>query len=128
MFSETLLDHARYPRNGGPMEAPDAVGRADRDGQPPITTILLRVKDERIVEIKFQTFGCGVSVAACSVLTELAHAKTLTEGLRITAAEVVEALDGVPDDRSFCVTLALRALHRAIVSLSTPSAPAEPRP
>ena len=115
MFSETLLDHARYPRNGGAMQAPDAVGHADRNGTPPTTDIYLRIDNERVLASKFTTFGCGVSVAACSVLTELVNGKPLDECLALRAEQVVEALDGVPDDRRFCADLAVTALHDAIL-------------
>lgn len=114
MFSETLLDHARYPRNGGRMDSPDAVGHADRGGSPPSTDIYLRIADGRVLAAKFTTFGCGVSVASCSAVTELATRKCLHECLEIRSEHIVELLEGVPHDRRFCADLAVLALHDAI--------------
>lgn len=115
MFSESLLEHARFPRNGGRLENPDAVGHADRDGNPPTTDIYLRIEDGHVVSARFTTFGCGVSVAACSVVTVLATGKSLSACLALRAEHVVEALEGVPDDRRFCADLAVAALHAAIL-------------
>ncbi len=71
LYSANLLDYARYPRNGGVMESPDAVGKASLNGRAPYVTIYLQAKQQIVTAAKFQTYGCGVSIACCSVLTEL---------------------------------------------------------
>lgn len=114
MFSDTLLEHARYPRNAGRMDSPDAVGHADRGGGPPSTDIYLKVADERVAQAQFITFGCGVSVASCSVVTELSIGKRLDECLAIRPNEIVALLEGVPPDRRYCADLAVMALHAAV--------------
>jgi nitrogen fixation NifU-like protein len=77
-------------------------------------TIYIKVKDDRIEDIKFKTFGCGAAIATSSMTTELAKGKTLEEALEITRQDVAEALDGLPPVKMHCSNLAADALHEAI--------------
>jgi NifU-like protein involved in Fe-S cluster formation len=113
-FSAKLSDHFNSPRNGGALENADAVGHGSLDGSAPYTTIFLRIEDSTIRQAGFQTFGCGVSIACASVLTELVTGQTLDSGRRITAQDVIDALDGVPEEKQFCAGLAVAALRDAL--------------
>jgi nitrogen fixation NifU-like protein len=114
-YSEKTLDHFRNPRNVGTLEGDDvAVGRVGNPVCGDIMEMYLRVKDDRIVDIKFQTFGCGSAVATSSMTTELVLGMTLDEALEVTRKDVAEALDGLPPIKMHCSNLAADALHDAI--------------
>ncbi len=114
-YSEKTLDHFRNPRNVGTLEGDDvAVGRVGNPVCGDIMEMYLRIKDDRIVEIKFQTFGCGSAVATSSMTTELVKGMTLDEALEVTRKDVAEALDGLPPIKMHCSNLAADALHDAI--------------
>ena len=114
-YSEKTLDHFRNPRNVGMLEGDDvAVGRVGNPVCGDIMEMYLRIKDDRIVDIKFQTFGCGSAVATSSMTTELVLGMTLDEALEVTRKDVAEALDGLPPIKMHCSNLAADALHDAI--------------
>jgi nitrogen fixation NifU-like protein len=114
-YSEKTLDHFRNPRNVGVLEGDDvAIGRVGNPVCGDIMEMYLRVKDDRIADIKFQTFGCGSAVATSSMTTELVKGMTLDEALEVTRADVAEALDGLPPIKMHCSNLAADALHDAI--------------
>ena len=114
-YSEKTLDHFRNPRNVGILEGDDvAVGRVGNPVCGDIMEMYLRIKDDRIVDIKFQTFGCGSAVATSSMTTELVLGMTLDEALEVTRKDVAEALDGLPPIKMHCSNLAADALHDAI--------------
>ena len=114
-YSEKTLDHFRNPRNVGTLEGADvAIGRVGNPVCGDIMEMYLRIKDDRIVEIKFQTFGCGSAVATSSMTTELVLGMTLDEALEVTRKDVAEALDGLPPIKMHCSNLAADALHDAI--------------
>src|SRR5450756_314551 len=114
-YSEKTLDHFRNPRNVGMLEGDDvAVGRVGNPVCGDIMEMYLRIKDDRIVEIKFQTFGCGSAVATSSMTTELVLGMTLDEALEVTRKDVAEALDGLPPIKMHCSNLAADALHDSI--------------
>ena len=112
--SDRVLNHIDHPRNVGRIDQADAVGRSSLDGRAPYTHLYLLVREDRVVDAKFQTFGCGFSIAACSVVTEMAKGCTMTECLRISADKVIESLGHVPEEKQFCVELAVKALHDAV--------------
>src|SRR4051794_3448473 len=99
--SSTVMDHALSPRNGGAMESPDAVGKASLGGRPPHVTIFLRTEGKEVTNAQFQTFGCGYSIACCSVLTELVAGRSLADCSRLTRHAVLDTLAGVPADKEF---------------------------
>jgi FeS cluster assembly scaffold protein NifU len=114
-YSEKTLDHFRNPRNVGTLEGDDvAVGRVGNPVCGDLMEMYVRVKDDRIDDIKFQTFGCGSAVATSSMITELVMGKTLDEALEVTRADVADALDGLPPVKMHCSNLAADALHDAI--------------
>jgi len=114
-YSEKTLDHFRNPRNVGTLEGDDiAVGRVGNPVCGDLMEIYVRIKDEHIDDIKFQTFGCGSAVATSSMVTELVMGKTLDEALEVTRADVADALDGLPPVKMHCSNLAADALHDAI--------------
>ena len=114
-YSEKTLDHFRNPRNVGMLEGDDvAVGRVGNPVCGDLMEMYVRVKDDRIDDIKFQTFGCGSAVATSSMITELVMGKTLDEALEVTRADVADALDGLPPVKMHCSNLAADALHDAI--------------
>ncbi|WP_456478528.1 Fe-S cluster assembly scaffold protein NifU [Geoglobus ahangari] len=114
MYSEKVLEHFRNPRNVGIIEDADGVGTVGNPVCGDLMTMYIKVEDDRIVDIKFQTFGCGAAIATSSMATELAKGKTLEEALKITKQTVAEALGGLPPQKMHCSNLAADALKRAI--------------
>jgi len=114
-YSEKTLDHFRNPRNVGTLEGDDvAIGRVGNPVCGDLMEIYIRVKDDRIEEITFQTFGCGSAVATSSMITELVRGMTLEDALTVTRSDVADALDGLPPIKMHCSNLAADALHDAI--------------
>jgi nitrogen fixation NifU-like protein len=114
-YSEKTLDHFRNPRNVGTLEGDDvAIGRVGNPVCGDLMEIYIRVKDDRIEEITFQTFGCGSAVATSSMVTELVRGMTLDDALEVTRSDVADALDGLPPIKMHCSNLAADALHDAI--------------
>ena len=114
-YSEKTLDHFRNPRNVGTLEGPDvAVGKVGNPICGDLMYIYIRVSDDRIADIKFQTFGCGSAVATSSMTTELVKGMTLDEAMKVTRNDVADALEGLPPIKMHCSNLAADALHDAI--------------
>lgn len=114
MYSKTVMDHFRNPRNVGTIEDADGVGEVGNPMCGDIMTIYLKVKDEHIKDIKFQTFGCGAAIAVSSMLSELAKGKSIEEAKKITNKDVAQALEGLPKNKLHCSNLGADALHAAI--------------
>jgi nitrogen fixation NifU-like protein len=114
LYSEKVMDHFRNPRNVGEIPDADGVGTVGNPVCGDMMTVYIKVKDDRIADIKFKTFGCGAAVATSSMVTELAKGKTLEEAMRITRADVAEHLGGLPPIKMHCSNLAADALHSAI--------------
>lgn len=114
MYTEKVLDHFRNPRNMGKMENPDGKGTVGSPACGDTMTIYIRVKDEKIVDIKFQTFGCAAAISSSSVATEMAKGKTLKEAMNLSREDVARALGGLPDFKMHCSNLASDALKEAI--------------
>jgi nitrogen fixation NifU-like protein len=114
MYSKTVMDHFRNPRNVGIIEEADGVGEVGNPLCGDMMTIYLKVKDDRIDDIKFQTFGCGSAIAVSSMITELARGKALEEAKQLTNKDVAEALDGLPKNKLHCSNLGADALQAAI--------------
>lgn len=114
MYSEKVMDHFANPRNSGEMEDADGVGTVGNPTCGDLMTIYIKVKDNVIEDISFQTFGCGAAIATSSMITELAIGKTLDEALEITRNDVAEELDGLPPVKMHCSNLAADALKAAI--------------
>lgn len=113
-YSETLMEHVLAPRNGGVMEHPDLTGHAGTPGRGPFLILFLKLDADRIVAAKYHTYGCGPTIAAGSMLTELITGRTLAECRGLTTADLIAALDGVPPEKLHSPALAIAALHDAI--------------
>lgn len=114
MYSEKVMEHFRNPRNMGEIPDADGVGTVGNPVCGDMMTIYIKVKDNKLEDVKFKTFGCGAAVATSSMITELAKGKTLEEALKITRADVAESLGGLPPVKMHCSNLAADGLHAAI--------------
>jgi nitrogen fixation NifU-like protein len=108
------MDHFENPRNVGEIEAADGVGTVGNAVCGDIMKIYIKVEDDKIVDCKFKTFGCGAAIATSSMTTELVVGKTIDEALAITREQVADALGGLPPVKMHCSNLAADALHAAI--------------
>ncbi len=114
-YSEKVMDHFRNPRNMGEIEDPDGVGRVGNPTCGDLMELQIKVKDDKIEDVKFRTFGCGAAIATSSMATEMAKGMTLDEALeKVTKAKVAEELGGLPPIKMHCSNLAADALHAAI--------------
>ena len=114
-YSEKVLDHFRNPRNVGTIEGENVVwGEVGNPVCGDLMKIYLKVEDDKIADIKFQTFGCGSAIATSSMVTELVKGKTLDEALKVTRQDVADELDGLPPVKMHCSNLAVDALREAI--------------
>ena len=114
MYSEKVMDHFRNPRNMGEIPDADGVGTVGNPVCGDMMYIYIKVRDDRIDDIKFKTFGCGAAIATSSMTTELAKGKSIEEAMRITRKDVAESLDGLPPIKMHCSNLAADGLHAAI--------------
>ena len=114
IYSEKVMDHFQKPRNVGVMKDADGVGQVGNPVCGDMMTFYIKVKDNRIDDIKFQTFGCGAAIAVSSMVSEMAMGKTIEEAMRITNKSVAEELDGLPKNKLHCSNLGADALHKAI--------------
>jgi len=114
MYSEKVMDHFKNPCNVGEIPDADGVGTVGNPVCGDLMTIYIKVKDNRLTDIKFKTFGCGSAIATSSMITEMAKGKTLEEALKITRANVADSLGGLPPVKMHCSNLAADALHAAI--------------
>lgn len=114
MYSETVMDHFRNPRNMGEIENPDGVGQVGNPKCGDIMRMTIRVEDGRIADVKFKTFGCGAAIASSSMATELIIGKTLEEAREFTNKQLIEKLGGLPAPKIHCSILAEQALKEAL--------------
>jgi NifU-like protein involved in Fe-S cluster formation len=120
-FSDTLMDHFLAPRNSGALDAPDATGHAGVPGRGPFLILYLRMDGSRIVAAKFQTVGCGPTIACGSMLTELITGRTVAECAELTTDSLITAVVGVPADKLHSPALAITALRDALKCDKPPS-------
>ncbi|HYR03163.1 MAG TPA: Fe-S cluster assembly scaffold protein NifU [Syntrophobacteria bacterium] len=113
-YSEVVMDHFKNPRNVGEMKDADGVGEVGNPICGDMMSIYIKVKDDRIDDIKFLTFGCGAAIAVSSMVTEMARGKTLEDAKKITNKSVAKALEGLPTNKLHCSNLGADALHAAI--------------
>ncbi len=114
MYSKKVMEMFRHPKNVGEMKNPDGFGEVGNPSCGDVMAIYIKVKDDRIKDIKFKTFGCAAAIATSSMVTELAKGKTLDEAERITRGDVADKLDGLPPIKMHCSNLAADALREAI--------------
>ena len=113
-YSETVMDHFMNPRNVGVIENPDGYGKVGNPVCGDLMEIFINVKDDRIDDIKFRTFGCGSAIAVSSMVTEMAKGKILDEAIKITRDDVAGELGGLPPQKLHCSNLGADALRAAI--------------
>ena len=114
LYSEKVMDHFRNPRNVGEIENADGIGEVGNAKCGDIMKIYLKIEDNIIQDVKFETFGCGSAIATSSMATELIKGKSLDEALTLSNKAVVEALDGLPPQKVHCSVLAEEAVKAAI--------------
>jgi len=114
MYSEKVMDHFMNPRNVGEISDANGIGEVGNPVCGDIMKIYLKVEDNRIQDVKFNTFGCGSAIASSSMATEMIKGKTLEEAWELTNKAVAEALDGLPPIKMHCSVLAEDAVHKAI--------------
>ena len=114
MYTEKVMDHFSNPRNIGEIENADGVGEVGNPVCGDMMSFYINVKDNKIADIKFKTFGCVAAIAVSSMVTEMALGKTLDEAKKITKKSVAESLDGLPKEKMHCSNLGADALAKAI--------------
>jgi len=114
MYSQKVMEHFKNPRNMGEIPDADGVGTVGNPICGDMMKIFIKVKDNRLEDVKFKTFGCGAAIATSSMITELAKGKTIDEALKITRADVADALEGLPPIKMHCSNLAADGLRAAI--------------
>ena len=114
LYSEKLMDHFMNPRNVGTIDDADGVGEVGNAKCGDIMKIFIKVDNDIISDVKFQTFGCGSAIASSSMATELIKGKPLSQALELTNKAVAEALDGLPAHKLHCSVLAEEAIKAAI--------------
>ena len=113
-YSEKVMDHFAHPRNVGELPDANGIGTVGNPVCGDIMKMFIRVEDEVIVDVRFQTFGCGAAIATSSISTEMIKGKTIKEALQLTNRAVAEALDGLPPVKMHCSLLAEEAVRSAI--------------
>ncbi len=114
IYTDEVMDHFMHPHNLGEIKDADAVGEAGNPVCGDIVYLYLKVKDNKIKDIKFKTLGCAAAIATSSMVTDMAKGKTIEEALKITNNEVAEELGGLPSIKMHCSVLAQQALKNAI--------------
>jgi len=113
-YNKKVLKEFKHPSNMGSIEKPDGHGQVGNPTCGDIMEVFLKIKNNKIVEIKAKTFGCVAAIATTSVLTKLAKGKTVEEADKITKDDIVKYLGGVPPIKYHCSILGMEALHKAI--------------
>lgn len=114
LYSETVMDHFRNPRNVGVIENANGVGEVGNAVCGDIMKIYLKIDGGVISDVKFETFGCGSAIASSSMATEMIKGKPVSEALKLTNKAVIEALDGLPPAKVHCSVLAEEAVKAAV--------------
>ena len=114
LYSETVMDHFRHPRNVGVIENADGVGEVGNAKCGDIMKIYLKIENDTISDVKFETFGCASAIASSSMATELIKGKPVSEAMTLTNQAVAEALEGLPAHKLHCSVLAEEAIQKAL--------------
>ncbi|MBO4653400.1 MAG: Fe-S cluster assembly scaffold protein NifU [Lachnospiraceae bacterium] len=114
LYSDKVMDHFRNPRNVGVIEDADGVGEVGNAKCGDIMKMYLKIDNDIITDVKFETFGCGSAIASSSMATELIKGKPVSEAMALTNKAVAEALDGLPDYKMHCSVLAEEAIRNAL--------------
>lgn len=113
-YSKKVLEHFSSPHNQGKMDSPDAVGEVGNIRCGDIMKLYLKIKDNVIEDIKFETLGCAAAIAATSILTDMVKGKNFDDALAITREDITNELGGLPAIKVHCSVLATEALEKAI--------------
>lgn len=113
-YSDKVIEHFSNPRNSGKMEGADGVGEVGNPTCGDLMKIFIKVDNDTITDIKFQTFGCAAAIATSSMITDLAMGKSLADAFNISRRDVAESLDGLPPAKMHCSNLASDGLKAAI--------------
>ena len=114
MYSEKVMEHFTHPRNVGEINDADGIGEVGNPVCGDMMSFYIKVKNDRIEDIKYKTFGCVAAIAVSSTVSEMAKGKTLDEARAITKKAAAEALDGLPKEKMHCSNLGAKALSKAI--------------
>lgn len=113
-YSDTVMDHFTNPRNMGEIEGADGVAEVGNPSCGDVTKIFLKIENDRIVDVRFKTFGCAAAIASSSMTTELIKGKTIDEAMKLTNEAVARELGGLPEAKLHCSVMAEDALRAAI--------------
>ena len=114
LYNEKVMERFMNPRNVGEIENPDGVGEVGNPVCGDMMVFYIKVKDNRLEDVKFKTFGCGAAIAVSSMVSEMAKGKTLEEALKINPQSVADELEGLPKNKFHCSNLGAQALNKAI--------------
>ena len=114
LYSDKVMDHFRNPRNVGVLEDANGIGEVGNAKCGDIMKMFLKIEDDIIQDVKFETFGCGSAIASSSMATELIKGKPVSEAMQLTNKAVAEALDGLPAYKMHCSVLAEEAIQKAL--------------
>ena len=114
LYSEKVMDHFRNPRNVGVIEDANGIGEVGNAKCGDIMKMYLKIENDTIQDVKFETFGCGSAIASSSMATEMIKGKPVSEAMQLTNKAVAEALDGLPDYKMHCSVLAEEAIQSAL--------------
>ena len=114
LYSEKVMDHFQHPRNVGIIENADGIGEVGNAKCGDIMKIYLKIDDDKISDVKFETFGCGSAIATSSIATEMIKGRSINEALALSNRAVVEALDGLPPAKLHCSVLAEQAVKATL--------------
>ena len=114
IYSEKVMEHFMHPRNVGEIENADGIGEEGNPVCGDMMTFYIKVKGNRLEDVKFKTFGCGAAIAVSSMVSEMAKGKTIAEAMKITPKSVADMLEGLPKNKFHCSNLGAQALHKAI--------------
>jgi nitrogen fixation NifU-like protein len=114
MYGKKVMDHFMNPRNVGEIKDANGIGEVGNPVCGDMMTFYIKVKDNKLEDVKFKTFGCGAAIAVSSMVSEMAKGKTLDEALKISNKSVAKELGGLPKNKLHCSNLGADALHKAI--------------
>lgn len=114
VYSAKVMEHFTNPRNVGEIENADGIGEEGNPVCGDMMTFYIKVKNNRLEDVKFKTFGCGAAIAVSSMVSEMAKGRTIEEALKITPQSVAQELEGLPKQKFHCSNLGAQALHKAI--------------
>lgn len=114
MYSKKVMEHFMSPRNVGEIKDADGIGEIGNPVCGDMMTFYIKVKDNKIDDVKFKTFGCGAAIAVSSMVSEMAKGKTLDKALKISNKNVAKELGGLPKNKLHCSNLGADALHKAV--------------